>query len=97
VLDDEVDRVEVRLPLPAARNLNEPCGLQLLETQVVVPGITQEERVRRLRADRQVGILEDEIRQLGEPVQRDRICAVDFDVLFDLFKSVGDVIHRLER
>ena len=60
----------------------------------VVPGVAQEQRVGCLRADRDVWVAQDEIRQLGKPVQRNRIGAVDFDVLFDLGEVGPDVVHR---
>src|SRR5438105_2215981 len=61
------------------------------EAKVVVPGVAEKERVGRLGTDRDVGVAKNEIRELGEAVQRNRISAVDVDVLLDCLEVCADV------
>ena len=60
---------------------------------VVVPGVLEQHRIGELGANRDVLLGEDEVRDLGEAVARDRIGPDDLDVAF--LENIADVA-RLE-
>ena len=74
----------------------ESLGQRILpwKAEIVVPSVTEEERVGRLGADRYGGVAENEIRQLREAMQRNWISTVDLYVLLGHLKVVFDAIHR---
>ena len=63
------------------------------KAQVVVPGVAQQQRVDGLGPDGDLGIAQDEIRQLREAIPRDRIGGIELHVLLDLVEPLADVLH----
>jgi hypothetical protein len=63
------------------------------EAKVVVPRVTEQERVSGLRVGRKIRIAQNKIGELREAVQRDRVGAVETHVLLNLLEIGPDVIH----
>jgi len=63
------------------------------KTKVVVPGVAEKQRVDRLCADRNVGIAQNEIRDLGEPIASHRVCGVELHVALKALNLTAYVFH----
>jgi hypothetical protein len=63
------------------------------ETKIVVPGIAEEKRVDRLRADRNVRVAQNEIRNLREAMKRHRVDGVELHVAFDTLDLIAYMFH----
>ena len=64
------------------------------KAKIVVPSVAEKKRVDSLRVCGQFGIAQDEVRELREAVQRNRVGSIEPHVLLDLFEPAGDVLHR---
>jgi len=60
---------------------------------VIRPGVFQKHGIGELGADTELLIGEDEVRDLGEAMERDGISTDDLDVASDLLKPAVDGIH----
>lgn len=65
------------------------------KAEVVVPGIAEEQRVDRLRADGNVWVAQNEVRDLGEPVESHRVGGVELHVALNALNLFTDVLHAV--
>ena len=63
------------------------------EAKVVVPRVAEQQRVDRLCADRDVGVAQDEIRDLGKSMQGHRIDGVERHVALKALHLIAYVFH----
>ena len=63
------------------------------KAKIVVPGVAEKQRVDRLCADRNVGIAQNEIRNLREPIASHRVCGVELHVALNVLKLTAYVFH----
>lgn len=61
------------------------------KTEIVVPCVAEKQRIYCLGSDRDVGMAQNEIWNLGEAVQRHGVGAVYSHIAFFVFEDVADV------